>query len=73
MPCEEFYTAAFYELSTCRSYGLAQGPIPWRDIIYYAEYAGLDMDLLPLFVRVLRAMDTVYLQYINKRAPKGKK
>ena len=73
LPGDEFYMSAFYELSTCRSYGWTLGPIPWRDIIFYAQYAGLEEDLLPVFVRSLRAMDTVYMEYIDKKTPGGKK
>lgn len=73
LPGDEFYITAFYELSTCRSYGWSLGPIPWRDIIYYADFAVLDEDLLPVFVQSIRAMDTVYLEYVKKKTPEGKK
>lgn len=73
LPGDEFYITAFYELSTCRSYGWSLGPIPWRDIIYYADFAVLDEDLLPVFVQSIRAMDAVYLEYVKKKTPEGKK
>lgn len=72
LPGDRFYISAFYELSTCRSFGMTVGPIPWRDIIYYAQFAQLDDDLLSVFVRALRAMDAVYLEYVKKKTPKGK-
>jgi len=50
---------------------MSLGPIPWRDIVYYARYFELDEDLLPLFVRVIRAMDSVYLEWKRKQAKSG--
>lgn len=60
--------SAFSELSTCRQIGMATGPIPWGDIIEFARFSGLDESLLELFLRVIRAMDTVYLEWISKKA-----
>ena len=73
LPGDEFYLTAFYELSTCRSIGWALGPIPWRDIIFYAHYAELEADLLPVFVLALRAMDAAYLEYAKRKTPEGNK
>jgi len=73
LPGDNFYLTAFYELSTCRAFGWTLGPIPWRDLVFYAQYAGLEEDLFPVFVLTLRAMDAVYLEHSKKRlASEGK-
>lgn len=64
-PGDDFYLSAFMELSTCRQYQF--GPVPWTAIIEYAEFAGLDSEILPVFVLCIRAMDSVYLDWIEKK------
>jgi hypothetical protein len=76
LPGEEFYLSAFWDLSTCRQLGMAQGPIPWNVTVYYAERAGLDEDLAGIFMHVLRELDCEYLEWSDKeterRRDKGK-
>jgi len=67
-PGEDFYLGAFWELSTCRAMGMSIGPIPWDKVVDYARFAGLDYDNLGLFVMVIRAMDSVYLEWLSKKA-----
>ena len=64
---DAFYLSAFSELSTCRPFGMSPGPIPWRDIVTFGEYHGLDRGLLDFFVRVIRRMDIEYLQWQGKK------
>lgn len=64
---DEFYLEAFWELSTCRSIGMALGPIPWRDIVLYAQFVGLEYDLVTVFVGVIRSMDRAYLEWADKK------
>lgn len=59
---QTFYVKAFWDLSTCRSFGLGVGPIPWRDIAAYAREAGLDRDVRAAFVAIIRRMDAAYLE-----------
>jgi len=47
------------------------GPIPWQHIIAYAEWAELDYDLRGIFVLVMRAMDSTYLEWLNRKAKNG--
>lgn len=65
---------AFYDLSTCRQV-LEQGvgPIPWDKMIIYAEYAGLAVDVTAGFVRVIRAMDMVFMEWYGKKQQKEMK
>ncbi|MHA1859165.1 MAG: phage tail assembly chaperone [Candidatus Thorarchaeota archaeon] len=67
-PQDMFFLSAFGELSTCRQIGMAAGPIPWRDIIEFARFSELDESLLDMFVRVIRTMDNVYLEWMRKKA-----
>lgn len=64
---DDFYLNAFYELSTCRQIGMSLGPIPWTAIIEFAEFSGLDSEILPVFVLSIRAMDAVYLEWTSKK------
>lgn len=73
-PGDEFYLSAFWELSTCRQFGWSTGPIPWRDLVHFAEYHGLDDEMVRPFMVIIRAMDSVYLKYQEKKnkSSKGK-
>lgn len=62
-PEDEFFLVAFDRLSTCRHMGMGFGPIPWRDIILYAERCGLESDVQDMFVDVIRAMDAAWLEW----------
>lgn len=68
---DEFYLSAFHDLSTCRQLGFSIGPIPWKDIILYAQFAELDSDVLSIFVPVIRAMDNEYLKWVGKKTSNG--
>jgi len=67
---DDFYLGAFSELSTCRSFGMSLGPIPWRDIVAYSEYHELERGMSDFFVRVIRQMDMVYLKWQKGKKPK---
>jgi hypothetical protein len=49
--------------------GFERGTIPWRSIDAYAARYGLVDDDFDRFVRIIRAMDGVYLDYFRK--PEG--
>ena len=68
-PIDQFYLAAFSELGTCRQFGFSAGPIPWDRIILFGEKAGLDNEMIPIFVRVIRAMDAAWLTWQGKKKP----
>lgn len=68
LPRDEFYLEAFSALSSCRYLGMSSfGAIPWRDIVLYAEYHELEPDVFKAFVFTMRAMDKVYLDWIDKK------
>lgn len=67
-PGLEAYYEAFTELSTCRTNGMAMGPIPWSAINEYAkryDYTGEGFDYL---VRMVRALDDTFLAYDKAEA-----
>ena len=46
--------------------GFAIGPIPWRDMVAYADYVGLAPDVTAAFIVIIREMDAGYLEWQNK-------
>jgi hypothetical protein len=67
LPGDEFYLEAFWDLSTCRASGMGIGSIPWRDIVFYADYMRLEPDIKQVFVPTIRAMDAVFLEHMDKK------
>jgi hypothetical protein len=61
-PGDEFYLAAFRQLSTCRHVGEQIGPIPWVAIVEYARHCRLDDDVADVFVQAIMAMDAGYME-----------
>lgn len=43
-------------------------PIPWRDIIQWAEHHGYDEDMTTLLDGCCKAMDQVYLSHMQAQA-----
>jgi len=52
---------AFWELSSCRAFGMSIGPIPWTAVVEYAERKGLDSTMILVFEVVMRELDEAYL------------
>lgn len=44
------------------------GPIPWRDIVSYAEHGGFDEDMTLIMVQVITEMDAAYLAWQAEEA-----
>lgn len=60
-----FYTA-FMDLTSCRTLGYAQGPIPWLAIHEYCEAHGIEDELREdMFYHVAR-LDKAYLDWSSK-------
>lgn len=59
----DFYLHAFWELSTCRNFGYAIGPIPWHRIVQYGSRKGLDDAMMGIFEHVIRELDEAYLEW----------
>ena len=60
---------AFWELSSCRDYGGGvTGPIPWTAIMQYADRSRMDADMTDIFLNVIRALDSVWIEYQSKNS-----
>jgi hypothetical protein len=72
---DEWYLEAFRDLNTTRSVGMGLGPIPWDRAREYGLYAGLDDANMPVFLAVMQAMDSLYLEWegkeVKRRAAQG--
>lgn len=70
-----FYIDAFKELSSCRQFSMAIGPIPFTAIVeyfrIYIRESGAHDDLDD-FVYIIRRMDDTYLELVNAKANKPK-
>ena len=65
MPQFRYYIDAFHELSSCRSIGMALGPIPFTAI---AEYSKLfDIEDFEEFHYLMRVMDNKFLEMESKK------
>ncbi len=68
---ELFYIKAFWDLSTCRSFGMGIGPIPWTAIKLYSESKQLDLENEECFIYVIRQMDESYIDRVSKKEKTG--
>jgi hypothetical protein len=66
----DIYWRAFWECSTDRGIGMAEGPIPWSVMDRWALRYGIEGDDFDRFVLLLKAMD---LAYIEERTKSNKK
>lgn len=66
----ELYFMAFLDLTTCRSYGMSEGPIPWTAIRDWAAYNKLSTYQTDDLFYMVREMDNAYLDYRAKQQKK---
>lgn len=71
----DFYRRAFWDCSTDRDLGMAEGPIPWTSIDKWAQRYDVVGDDFDRLVQMLRAMDNIYIEERAKQSKKklGKK
>lgn len=60
---DQWYLNAFWHLSSTRSHGMGQGPIPWDKTMEYADRAGLDAENARALALIVREMDSAYLAW----------
>ena len=48
---------------------MSHGPIPWRDIVAYADRAGLNDRESDVLVEVIQTMDAAWLDYHKPKDP----
>ena len=66
-PGDEFYLAAFYELSTTRAQGFGTGPIPWDQIVSYSDRMEFDAEMSAIFHQAIRTLDNAYVKWSAKK------
>ena len=69
---DDFYMRAFWELSSCRHFGSAIGPVPWNYIVDYGSQKGLDPGMMEVFAAVIREIDESYLRW-QREAQKARR
>lgn len=62
----EIYWRAFWECSTDRDIGMAEGPIPWTAINAWGMRYGFKGECFERLVLLLKAMDSVYIEERSK-------
>ena len=60
-----FYIDAFYELNSCRNYGMGLGPIPFTAIVEYARI--FEVEDFDEFLYIIRVMDNQFIKSQNGR------
>lgn len=69
-----FVWEAFWTLTTDRQVGFATGPIPWTAIDRYTIRHRLDgADSFERFHALIRAMDSSYLDHLEREREKARK
>ena len=71
LPGEDFYLIAFTRLCSERKFEM--GPIPWSSIIDYGRRAQLKREVVDIFVAIIAAIDTKYLEYKQNEFDKKRK
>lgn len=67
-PYEHSFWRAFGDLATMRQVGaMGAGPIPWDKIITYGKYHDFSRTDITILVRVIRNMDSVFLEATRKQ------
>lgn len=64
------YFAAFMDLTTERSFGFGEGPIPWSAVRQYCRDGDIVGDQLADMHYHVGKLDSVYLEYRAKQAKK---
>lgn len=64
----ELFITGFYDLSTCRSYGFGEGPIPWTAIQRYCEVNEITGVQREDFIYFMGFLDAAYLKFKLKKA-----
>ena len=69
----EMFLEAFERLNSCRSFGLACGPIPWTAIDHYCQRYRIRGESEEAMLYHIRSMDNAYLEFMSKDKKKGGK
>lgn len=66
----ELYYGAFFDLHSCRSVGMGEGPIPWISIAEYCFINEVRGETAEDLFYLVRAMDNAYLGHREKQLKK---
>jgi hypothetical protein len=68
LPGLEFIWRAFWDLATCRTIGMGEGPIWWIAVNDYANRYGItDEDEFDRFKMLIKELDSVFLDHRDKK------
>lgn len=67
----EIYWRAFWECSTDRDIGMAEGPIPWSAINAWGQRYGFTGEEFERLVLILKALDSEYIEERTKTHKKA--
>lgn len=67
------YYGAFWDLNSCRTVGMGEGPIPWLAIDAYATARGFDAEQRDDLHHHISAMDRAYLKHQADQREKDRK
>lgn len=70
---DQFFLDAFDELSTERQIGMTLGPIPASAIRDFANRAKLDKEMEGILWRIIRQLDSWFLDFSHKQVEKKNK
>lgn len=73
LPGLEFYYAAFWNLTTDRPIGMAEGPIPWSSMQRYCAQHGVTGFDFDRFIVLMRMMDNAYGEHRESERSKSEK
>ena len=63
----ELYYNGFLDLSSCRSVGMALGPIPFMAMLEYCVLRGIEGEQQEDFVWLVQRLDAKYLEWSSSR------
>jgi hypothetical protein len=64
----ELFMTAFFSLTSTRTYGLEQGPIPWGAIQEFCDRNEIEGEQREDVVHHVRLLDNTYLEESRKKA-----
>jgi len=70
LPGLDLFYVAFMDLTTCRSVGFGEGPIPWDKTSEWCDRNDLDDEQREDMHFHITRLDTVYLKHRGKQAHK---
>ncbi len=67
----ELYFEGFWQLHSCRSFGMAMGPIPWTSVVQWGNMQELSHDQMDDLECHISEMDGAFLKWASEQKPKS--